>query len=69
MTENLKQEDGKFHCLKPKCLHSWYPRVPGAKPQVCPECKSRSWDRPNKVLPLKEKPQAADNQTNQTSNG
>lgn len=29
-----------------RCNHTWDPRKPGVKPEVCPKCKSPYWDRP-----------------------
>lgn len=36
-------------CNRPNCKHSWYPKIPGKLPLVCPRCKSYDWSKKGQV--------------------
>ncbi len=36
-----------YKCLK--CSYKWVPRKKKGKPQICPKCKRRNWDRKKKI--------------------
>lgn len=38
------------HCNCIRCHYTWVP-LGGARPKVCPRCKSYSWDQPYKRQP------------------
>ena len=40
-----------YRCLK--CDYEWIPRKKNGKPQTCPKCKKRGWDKPKKIRLLK----------------
>jgi len=36
-----------FRCLR--CGNEWEPRKKKHKPQTCPKCRTRYWDKPKKI--------------------
>ena len=35
-----------YRCLR--CGHEWIPRKKNGKPQTCPKCRNRYWDKKRK---------------------
>ena len=45
----IDKKDCKYHCLR--CFYNWNPkknRRKKGKPQTCPRCRTRYWDKKRK---------------------
>ena len=56
-----KSKDGivikPFECKR--CSHTWYPRQFDRKPRMCPNCKTRLWDKAPKHPAANPEPELA----------